>query len=387
MTQLVELKRALISVSDKTGLLELGRALADRGVELLSTGGSAKALREAGLAVIDVASLTGFPEMMDGRVKTLHPNVFGGILSRRELASDKEQLEQYKIPEFDLVIVDLYPFEKTVSLGASEEDIIEKIDIGGISLIRAAAKNFKDVLIVSEMKQYTEMLEILNNKGATTYGFRQNLALSAYSRTAAYDSAVSSWMAKTLDVIPRGKTVAGIWPKPCAMVKTHISRRRFTQTVKRARASLQQCSIRAKSCLTTTSTTPMQRLSWWLNFSHPSCVIVKHANPCGVASSVSLKESYKAAFQCDQTSAFGGIIALNQTLDGATAAEICKIFTEVVIAPDADEDARRIFAQKKNLRLLTMGPLPDVMRCKPNHSSGVWGLFSARQRCGAGLAQ
>ena len=364
MTQLVDLKRALISVSDKTGLLELGRALADRGVELLSTGGSAKALREAGLAVVDVASLTGFPEMMDGRVKTLHPNVHGGLLALRDNPQHITAMKEHGIVGIDLLVVNLYPFEVTVANGAGYDTAIENIDIGGPAMIRAAAKNHGFVTVVTDTQDYTALLEELEeNKGATTYSFRQNLALSAYSCTAAYDSAVSSWMAKTLDMIPRRKTVAGTLAQTLRYGENpHQSAAFYTDGQERpgiATAMQHQGKELSYNNINDTDAA-VELVAEFDPTNGPACVIVKHANPCGVSQSSSLVKAYQAAFQCDQTSAFGGIIALNQTLDGATATEICKIFTEVVIAPDADEDARRIFAQKKNLRLLTMGALPDV---------------------------
>jgi phosphoribosylaminoimidazolecarboxamide formyltransferase/IMP cyclohydrolase len=364
MTQLVDLKRALISVSDKTGLLELGRALADRGVELLSTGGSAKALREAGLVVIDVASLTGFPEMMDGRVKTLHPNIHGGLLALRDNPHHVAAMEEHGIVGIDLLVVNLYPFEETVAKGTDYKTAIENIDIGGPAMIRAAAKNHGFVAVVTDTQDYAALLEELGeNKGATTYRFRQNLALSAYSRTAAYDSAVSSWMAKTLDVIPRRKTVAGTLTQTLRYGENpHQSAAFYTDGQERpgiATAVQHQGKELSYNNINDTDAA-VELVAEFDPANGPACVIVKHANPCGVSQSSSLVEAYQAAFQCDQTSAFGGIIALNQTLDGATATEICKIFTEVVIAPDADEDARRIFAQKKNLRLLTMGTLPDL---------------------------
>ena len=364
MTQLVELKRALISVSDKTGLLELGRALADRGVELLSTGGSAKALREAGLVVIDVASLTGFPEMMDGRVKTLHPNIHGGLLALRDNPHHVAAMEEHGIVGIDLLVVNLYPFEETVAEGADYKTAIENIDIGGPAMIRAAAKNHGFVAVVTDTQDYAALLEELGeNKGATTYRFRQNLALSAYSRTAAYDSAVSSWMAKTLDVIPRRKTVAGTLTQTLRYGENpHQSAAFYTDGQERpgiATAMQHQGKELSYNNINDTDAA-VELVAEFDPANGPACVIVKHANPCGVSQSSSLVEAYQAAFQCDQTSAFGGIVALNQILDGATATEICKIFTEVVIAPDADEDARRIFAQKKNLRLLTIGALPDV---------------------------
>ena len=364
MTQFVDLKRALISVSDKTGLLDLGRALADRGVELLSTGGSAKALRDAGLTVIDVASLTGFPEMMDGRVKTLHPNVHGGLLALRDNPEHLAAMQKHGIAGIDLLVVNLYPFEETVAKGADYDTAIENIDIGGPAMIRAAAKNHGFVAVVTDTQDYDALLaELTENNGAITYSFRQKLALNAYARTAAYDSAVSNWMAKTLEVTPRRKAVAGTLAQTLRYGENpHQSAAIYTGGQARPGiATAVQHQGKELSYNNINDTDAAVELVAEFDLANgPACVIVKHANPCGVSQASSLLEAYQAAFQCDQTSAFGGIIALNQTLDGATAAEICKIFTEVVIAPDADEDARRIFAQKKNLRLLTMGSLPDV---------------------------
>ena len=365
MTQFVDLKRALISVSDKTGLLDLGRALVDRGVELLSTGGSAKALRDAGLTVIDVASVTGFPEMMDGRVKTLHPNVHGGLLALRDNPEHLAAMQKHGIAGIDLLVVNLYPFEETVAKGADYDTAIENIDIGGPAMIRAAAKNHGFVAVVTDTQDYDALLaELTENNGAITYSFRQKLALNAYARTAAYDSAVSNWMAKTLEVTPRRKAVAGTLAQTLRYGENpHQSAAFYTDGQARpgiATAVQHQGKELSYNNINDTDAA-VELVAEFDPANGPACVIVKHANPCGVSQASSLLEAYQAAFQCDQTSAFGGIIALNQTLDGATAAEICKIFTEVVIAPDADEDARRIFAQKKNLRLLTMGPLPDVM--------------------------
>ena len=364
MTQFVDLKRALISVSDKTGLLDLGRALADRGVELLSTGGSAKALRDVGLMVIDVASLTGFPEMMDGRVKTLHPNVHGGLLALRDNPEHLAAMQKHGIAGIDLLVVNLYPFEETVAKGADYDTAIENIDIGGPAMIRAAAKNHGFVAVVTDTQDYDALLaELTENNGAITYSFRQKLALNAYARTAAYDSAVSNWMAKTLEVTPRRKAVAGTLAQTLRYGENpHQSAAFYTDGQARPGiATAVQHQGRELSYNNINDTdAAVELVAEFDPANGPACVIVKHANPCGVSQASSLLEAYQAAFQCDQTSAFGGIIALNQTLDGATAAEICKIFTEVIIAPDADEDARRIFAQKKNLRLLTMGSLPDV---------------------------
>ncbi|MGB2127005.1 bifunctional phosphoribosylaminoimidazolecarboxamide formyltransferase/IMP cyclohydrolase, partial [Planktomarina sp.] len=344
MTQLVDLKRALISVSDKTGLLELGKALADRGVELLSTGGSAKALRDAGLSVTDVADVTGFPEMMDGRVKTLHPNVHGGLLALRDNAEHLAAMQEHGIAGIDLLVVNLYPFEATVAKGADYDTAIENIDIGGPAMIRAAAKNHGFVAVVTDTEDYDALLQELDaNAGATGYRFRQKLALNAYARTAAYDAAVSNWLATTLDVTPRRKAVAGTLAQTLRYGENpHQSAAFYTDGQARAGvATAVQHQGKELSYNNINDTdAAVELVAEFDPKNGPACVIVKHANPCGVSQAASLVEAYQAAFQCDQTSAFGGIIALNQTLDGPTANEICKIFTEVVIAPDADEEAK-----------------------------------------------
>jgi phosphoribosylaminoimidazolecarboxamide formyltransferase/IMP cyclohydrolase len=274
-------------------------------------------------------------------------------------------MQKHGIAGIDLLVVNLYPFEETVAKGADYDTAIENIDIGGPAMIRAAAKNHGFVAVVTDTQDYDALLaELTENNGAITYSFRQKLALNAYARTAAYDSAVSNWMAKTLEVTPRRKAVAGTLAQTLRYGENpHQSAAFYTDGQARPGiATAVQHQGKELSYNNINDTDAAVELVAEFDLANgPACVIVKHANPCGVSQASSLLEAYQAAFQCDQTSAFGGIIALNQTLDGATAAEICKIFTEVIIAPDADEDARRIFAQKKNLRLLTMGPLPDVM--------------------------
>ncbi len=365
MTDLVPVTRALISVSDKTGLLDLGKALADKGVEILSTGGSAKALRDAGLAVRDVADLTGFPEMMDGRVKTLHPKVHGGLLALRDNPDHQAAMTEHGIAGIDLLVVNLYPFEETVAKGADYDTCIENIDIGGPAMIRAAAKNHGFVNVVTDTQDYAALLsELDENDGATSYAFRQKFALNAYARTAAYDAAVSTWMAGALGETPRRRAVAGT----------------LAQTLRYGENPHQQASFYTDGSARQGVATAKQWQGKELSYNNindtdaafelvaefdprdgPAVAIIKHANPCGVARGDSLSAAYKSAFQCDQTSAFGGIIALNQPLDGETAEEISQIFTEVVIAPGADDAAKAVFAKKKNLRLLTTDGLPDPM--------------------------
>ena len=364
MTDLAPVRRALLSVSDKTGLVDLGRALAARGVELLSTGGSAKTLRDAGLDVKDVAEVTGFPEMMDGRVKTLHPMVHGGLLALRDNDEHRASMSEHGIGPIDLLVVNLYPFEETVAKGADYDTCIENIDIGGPAMIRAAAKNHAFVNVVVDVQDYEALLvELDANDGQTTYAFRQELALNAYARTGAYDAAVSGWMAGALDqAAPRRRVVAGQLaqtlrygenPHQGAAFYTDGSARPGVATA----AQVQGKELSYNNINDTDAA--FELVSEFAPVVGPACAIIKHANPCGVARASTLKEAYMRAFDCDRTSAFGGIVALNQPLDGATAEEIAGIFTEVVIAPGADDDARKIFAAKKNLRLLTTDGLAD----------------------------
>ena len=363
MTDLVPVTRALLSVSEKAGLIDLAKALVARDVELLSTGGTAAAIRDAGLPVRDVSELTGFPEMMDGRGKTLHPKVHGGLLALRDDKGHVDALNTHEIGIIDLLVVNLYPFEETVAKDADYATCIENIDIGGPAMLRSAAKNHKFVNVLTDTQDYDALLaELEANDGATTYAFRQRLALTAYARTAAYDTAVSGWMAGALGETPRRKSFAGT----------------LAQTLRYGENPHQEAAFYTDGSARPGVATAKQHQGKELSYNNindtdaafelvaefdpaqgPAVAIIKHANPCGVARGDSLAEAYKKAFQCDQTSAFGGIIALNQPLDGPTAEEISGIFTEVVIAPGADDAARKVFAAKKNLRLLTTDGLPD----------------------------
>lgn len=364
MQDLAPVRRALLSVSDKTGLVELGQALAARGVELLSTGGSAQALRDAGLAVRDVAEVTGFPEMMDGRVKTLHPKVHGGLLALRDNQEHLAAMEEHEIGGIDLLVVNLYPFEETVAKGADYDTCVENIDIGGPAMIRAAAKNHGFVNVVVDVEDYQPLLDMLAaHDGATTLAFRQQLAQTAYARTAAYDAAVSNWMAGAIDLqTPRRRAFAGTLaqglrygenPHQCAAFYTDGTARPGVAT-----ATQHQGKELSYNNINDTDAA-FELVSEFDPADGPACAIIKHANPCGVARGATLEEAYSRAFDCDRTSAFGGIIALNQALDGPTAEKIAQIFTEVVIAPGADAEAKAVFAAKKNLRLLTTDGLPD----------------------------
>ena len=360
---LVPVRRALLSVSDKTGLEDLARALATRGVELVSTGGTAAALRGAGLAVRDVSELTGFPEMMDGRVKTLHPAVHGGLLALRDDPAHRAAMEAHGIGAIDLLVVNLYPFEATVAQGAAYDDCVENIDIGGPAMLRAAAKNHRFVSVVTDTEDYARLLAELDaNGGATTEAFRRELAQITYARTAAYDAAVSGWLARALDLAtPRRRAFAGTLAQPLRYGENPHQSAAFYRdgSGRPGVASARQWQGKELSYNNINDTDAAFELVADLGRDAPACAIIKHANPCGVATAPTLVEAYRRAYDCDRTSAFGGIVALNRPLDGATAEEIAKIFTEVVIAPDADADARGIFGAKKNLRLLTTGALPD----------------------------
>ncbi|WP_137702830.1 bifunctional phosphoribosylaminoimidazolecarboxamide formyltransferase/IMP cyclohydrolase [Marimonas lutisalis] len=366
MTQSAPIHRALLSVSDKTGLVDLARALAERRVELLSTGGSAKTLREAGLAVKDVSEVTGFPEMMDGRVKTLHPMVHGGLLALRDNDAHVAAMNEHGIGAIDLLVVNLYPFEETVAKGADYDTCIENIDIGGPAMIRAAAKNHAFVNVVVDVADYGALLaELETHDGQTTRAFRQRLAQTAYARTAAYDAAVSTWMADAIaEETPRRRAFAGTLAQSLRYGENpHQKAAFYTDGSNRPGvATAQQHQGKELSYNNINDTdAAFELVSEFSATEGPACAIIKHANPCGVARGTTLKDAYVKAFDCDRTSAFGGIVALNQPLDAETAEEIVQIFTEVVIAPEASDEARAIFAAKKNLRLLTTGAMADPM--------------------------
>ncbi|APG48553.1 bifunctional phosphoribosylaminoimidazolecarboxamide formyltransferase/IMP cyclohydrolase [Phaeobacter porticola] len=364
MTDLHPVRRALLSVSDKTGLIDLGKALAARGIELLSTGGTAKALREAGLTVKDVSEITGFPEMMDGRVKTLHPMVHGGLLALRDNDTHVAAMDEHGIGAIDLLVVNLYPFEETVAKGADYDTCIENIDIGGPAMIRAASKNHLFVNVVVDVEDYEPLLaELDKNDGQTSYGFRQWLSQNAYARTAAYDAAVSNWMAGALNLeAPRRRAVAGQLAQTLRYGENPHQQAAFylDGSARAGVATAQQVQGKELSYNNINDTdAAFELVSEFAPEDGPAVAIIKHANPCGVARGETLKDAYQKAFDCDRTSAFGGIVALNQPLDAETAAEIVQIFTEVVIAPGASDEAKAIFASKKNLRLLLTDGLPN----------------------------
>ncbi len=352
-------QRALISVSDKTGLLDLARALAARGIELLSTGGSARALREAGIDVTDVSAHTGFPEILDGRVKTLVPQIHGGILGRRDLAEHVAQMQAHGIAPIDFVVVNLYPFEATVAAGGGWDECVENIDIGGPALIRAAAKNHDFVTVLTDPGQYGELLAALAADGQTTPALRRRLAAAAYARTAAYDAVIAAWFARQAEnPLPDRLAVAGVRRQALRYGENpHQSAALYVTDDRPGVAHARQ--IQGKELSYNNINDTDAAFECVAEFPEPAIVIVKHANPCGVALAADLAAAWDAALRCDPVSAFGGIVACNRTLDEAAAERIAQIFTEVIVAPDATEGARAILARKKNLRLLLTGTLPD----------------------------
>ncbi len=354
-------RRALFSVSDKTGLVAFAKFLHEAKVELISTGGTAKALREAGLPVKEVADVTGFPEMLDGRVKTLHPAIHGGILGIRGNAVHEQAMTAHAIAPIDLVVVNLYPFERTVAANADFDTCIENIDIGGPALIRGAAKNHAGVAVVVDTGDYAAIMDDMRaNNNAVTEDTRKRLAARAYARTAAYDTAISTWFAAQLgEEFPRWSTFGGKLKQTLRYGENpHQSAALYVTGDTRAGvASAVQVQGKELSYNNINDTDAAYELV--AEFSGPACAIIKHANPCGVALGTDSLDAYAKALACDPVSAFGGIIALNRPIDGPTAAKITELFTEVVIAPGADEEAKAFFAKKKNLRLLITGGLPD----------------------------
>ena len=368
MTDVVPVRRALISLSDKTGLDELAAGLARHKVELVSTGGTASKLRELGADVRDISELTGFPEMMDGRVKTLHPMVHGGLLGVRDNPAHAEAMEQHGIAAIDLVVVNLYPFLQTLMSGADRDTVIENIDIGGPSMVRSAAKNHAFVTIVTDPADYGELLaELDSNQGATSLDFRKRMAAKAFALTAEYDAIVSQWFGFG-DLAQR-------WPESWTFSSRLKMPLRYGENphqqaalyvpvgpVARGIAQAEQTQGKELSFNNLNDANAALQLVAEFRDGPSTVVIVKHANPCGVATADSLLDAWKEALACDSVSAFGGIVAVNRPLDAKTAEAISEIFTEVVVAPDADEGARAVFARKKNLRLLLTGELPDPSR-------------------------
>ena len=361
MSDLRPVRRALISVSDKTGLVEFARFLEERKIEILSTGGTAKAMRDAGITVTEVADYTGFPEMLDGRVKTLHPKVHGGLLGIRGNVEHEAAMGAHGIQPIDLLVVNLYPFEETVAKGGDYDTCVENIDIGGPAMIRAAAKNHDGVAVVVDVEDYGVVMEAMATNGNTTpLTLRKRLAATAYARTGAYDAAISQWFASVLgETFPRRIVVAGELKQGLRYGENPHQQAAFYTNgkIRPGVASARQLQGKELSYNNLNDTDAAFELA--AEFDETAVAIIKHANPCGVAIGKDVVSAYRAALACDPVSAFGGIIAINRRLDGATAEEICKLFTEVVIAPEADDAAIAAFAAKKNLRLLVTGGMPD----------------------------
>ncbi len=358
----IAIRRALLSVSDKSGLIELGHALHGAGTEILSTGGSAAALREAGIPVKEVADHTGFPEMMDGRVKTLHPKIHGGLLALRDKDSHIAAMQDHDIGAIDLVAINLYPFEATVASGADFETCIENIDIGGPAMVRSAAKNHGFVTIITDPDDYAPVINEIKEQGGTTLETRRRLAAKAYSRTGSYDAAIANWFAEQNgETFPDRMPFAGTKIQECRYGENpHQVAAFYTNAEKRPGiATAVQHQGKELSYNNLNDTDAAFELVSEFEASTPTVAIVKHANPCGVATGANLLDAYNKALKCDPVSAFGGIVALNGTLDATTAEAIIKVFTEVIIAPDVTDEAKAIIGTKKNLRLLTTGAMAD----------------------------
>jgi phosphoribosylaminoimidazolecarboxamide formyltransferase / IMP cyclohydrolase len=359
----VKVRTALISVSDKRGIAELARELSGLGIRILSTGGTFKALAAEGIAVTDVSDITGFPEIMDGRVKTLHPNVHGGLLAIRDDADHVAAMEKHGITGIDLAIINLYPFEEVRARGENYAQSVENIDIGGPAMIRASAKNHAYVTIMTDPADYAELLGELKADGTVGYPFRQRMAQKAFARTAAYDAAISNWLAEDLKIdAPRHRAMGGVLREEMRYGENPHQKAAFYVTGEMrpgvANATLIQGKQLSYNNINDTDAA-FELVAEFPKDAGAACAIIKHANPCGVATGGTLKDAYLKALACDSTSAFGGIIALNSLLDGATAAEIVKLFTEVIVAPEVSDEAKAIIATKPNLRLLVTGGLPD----------------------------
>lgn len=381
MTDIVSIRRALISVSDKTGMVDFARTLEERGVEILSTGGSAKALREAGVAVTEVAAHTGFPEILDGRVKTLVPQIHGGILGRRDMPAHLAQLAEHGIAPIDLVAVNLYPFQATMAAGAVFDDCIENIDIGGPAMIRSAAKNHDAVAVLTAPAHYAEVLEELVAQGGTSLGLRRRLAAAAFARTAAYDAAISGWFARQNgETYPVDLSIAGVKAQELRYGENPHQTAAFYKTAPARFGVATARQIQGKELSYNNFNDTDAAFECVAEFAEPTIVIVKHANPCGVASAERTALAWEAALACDPVSAFGGIVALNRRLDLATAEQISAIFTEVIIAPEIDEDAAAALARKKNLRVLITGGVPKADAAGERSFKSLAGGFLVQSR-------
>jgi phosphoribosylaminoimidazolecarboxamide formyltransferase / IMP cyclohydrolase len=373
-----KINRALVSVSDKTGLLEFAQSLSKLGVDLISTGGTAKTLKDAGISVSDVSTVTGFPEIMDGRVKTLHPKIHGGLLSVRGDAAHEKARADHHIENIDLLVVNLYPFEEALAKGAGEATMIENIDIGGPAMIRAAAKNHASVTVIVDPQDYAEVLAEITQHGATTLALRKRLAAKAYARTASYDAAIANWFNRVNAIAaPTYFAIGGKLQQSLRYGENPHQVANVYRSGDRRSGIIDATQIQGKELSYNNFNDADAALEALREFSfaEPTCVIVKHANPCGVAVGISLAEAYQKALACDQTSAFGGIIALNKMLDAETAEHIAQIFTEVIIAPGASDEAKAILAAKKNLRLLVLPSMQTAAAELPMVKSIAGGLL------------
>ena len=375
---IVPIKRALLSVFDKTGMEDFAKELARLGVDLVSTGGTSRLIAGTGAAVRDISDLTGFPEMMDGRVKTLHPKVHGGLLAVRDNPTHKASMDEHAIGAIDLVVVNLYPFEATIAKNASYDETIENIDIGGPAMIRSAAKNHAYVTVVVDPNDYAQVLEAIRQQGGVPFEMRQKLAAKAYARTAAYDATISNWFARSLDYndIPY-RAFGGQLAEVMRYGENPHQWAAFYRNgeARPGVATATQLQGKSLSYNNLNDTDAAFELISEFDPAVPAVAIIKHANPCGVAMGTTLADAYRKAQRCDPVSAFGGIVALNQEIDEATAVEIVKIFTEVIVAPAASEAAQKIIATKKNLRLLVTGALADPNQAGVTFKSLAGGML------------
>lgn len=373
MTDLKPLRRALLSVSDKSGLLEFARALTAQGVELLSTGGTAKTLRDAGLAVKDVSEHTGFPEMLDGRVKTLHPVVHGGLLGKRNDVEHQKAMNEHAIAPIDLVVVNLYPFEATVAKGGDYNDCVENIDIGGPAMIRSAAKNHADVIVVTDPTDYARVIETLKiNNSCTPLALRKELAAKAYARTAAYDGAISAWFARQLNnTFPQSLTANAQLRQILRYGENPHQQAAWYVWPGASEGLAAATQLQGKELSYNNLNDTDAAFGLVQEFEESAVAIIKHANPCGVAVAATQEEAFRKALACDPQSAFGGIIALNRPLDANTVEAMGKLFVEVIITPGVSDEAKALLENKKNLRLLvTEGSKPTTPRMQLRPISG-----------------
>ncbi len=364
MTEIsIPVRRALLSVSNKTGIADLARFLAGHGVEIISTGGTARIIADHGIAVTDASAVTGFPEIMDGRVKTLHPLIHGGLLAVRDDSSHQAAMDQHQIGAIDLLVVNLYPFRETVAAGAGYDQCVENIDIGGPAMIRAAAKNHRFVTVVTDPSDYGRLIEQMGNVANTEPSWRKELAAKAYAHTAAYDAAIAGWFATLPDIkapdqlclAARHQLSARYGENPHQSGQLYLS-----DDMRPGAARARQLQGKPLSYNNLNDTDAAFELVSEFAANHRAAIaIIKHANPCGVATADQLALAHARALACDPVSAFGGIVAANQTIDEATARAIVKVFTEVVIAPDFDQGAKSVFADKPDIRLLEAGELAD----------------------------